>query len=237
MKILLIILTLMANQPSKAASELEAIKLARAVNPKQLSITKFDLLPFTGQWHASFGKPERNKPWFVMAPVASGKTTFVAMLCKYLSGFGIVAYNSVEEGISASLKEAFKRAKVDGKDKILILNKESYTELIKRLDKHKSAQFIVIDTQQHSDIGKREYLTLKNRYPKKMFIIISHMDGHKPEGRVAKFMHQDASVKIRIEGYKAFVSSHYGGGEPFVIWKQGAERYWSMIDSSKTGGI
>jgi hypothetical protein len=220
----------MAKSPTQVSQPdnqvVEAPKLKRAATPTQLFNTKFDVLPFDGRWLNSFGMPERNKPWFIMAPVASGKTTFVSMLCKYLSKFGRVAYNSVEEGISASLKQAFKRAGITAKNKILVLDKESCSELTIRLKRHKSPDFIVIDTQQHSDMGKREYLKLKHQFPKKMFIIISHMDGAKPEGRVAKFIYQDAAVKIRIEGYKAFVNSRYGGNEPLVIWQDGADNYW-----------
>jgi len=210
---------------AKANPANDAIANKRAASVTQLYNTKFDCFKFDGKWLASFGNPEKNKPWFIMAPVNSGKTTFVAMLCKYLSGFGRVAYDSIEEGISASLKEAFKRANIGSRDRIMVLDKESLPELIKRLEKHKSPDIVVIDTIQHSDISKRDYLKLKLDFPKKMFIIISHMEGKLPEGRLAKFIHQDASVKIRIEGYKAFPSSRYGGNTPFVIWEEGASKY------------
>lgn len=197
----------------------------KAASVAQLYNTKFDLYPFTGEWFESFGMVEKGKIWFIMAPVNSGKTTFVAMLCKYMSGFGRVAYNSIEEGISESLKKAFKRANITSKDKVVVLDKESLADLRKRLKKHRSADIVVIDTIQHSDIDKRTYLSLKNEFCKKTFIIISHMEGSKPEGRLAKFIHQDASVKVLIEAFKAYVSSRYGGGKPFVIWQEGADSY------------
>jgi hypothetical protein len=37
----------------------------------------------------------------------------------------------------------------------------------------------------------------------------------------------DADVKMRTEGFKAFVTSRYeGGGSDFIIYEQGAAAYW-----------
>ncbi|MBX7204182.1 MAG: ATP-binding protein [Bacteroidia bacterium] len=199
--------------------------MRRAVSVTQLHSEKWVEYDLKGQWFESFGKPERSNVWFVMAEVASGKTTFVAMLCKELSQFGIVAYNSIEEGKSKSLSKAFKRAGIkSGSRKVIVLNKEYFTELCARLDKHKSPQIVVIDTIQHSWFTRAQYTELKERYPNKTFVIISHMDGKKPEGSVAKFIYQDAGIKITIRGFVAFVKSRYVDGmpKPFVIWEKGA---------------
>ena len=46
-------------------------------------------------------------------------------------------------------------------------------------------------------------------------------------------MRYDSDVKIRVEGYKAFVTTRYEdpdkgeGGADFIIWEQGAAEYWA----------
>ena len=36
----------------------------------------------------------------------------------------------------------------------------------------------------------------------------------------------DVDIKVRVEGFVAFVRSRYGGNKPFVIWEEGAKKYW-----------
>ncbi len=205
--------------------------MRRAASVTELYNEDFPVYNFDGTWLKSFGTPEKGKPWFFMAPVGSGKTTFVAMLCKYFSGFGRVAYNSIEEGKSLSLKKAFKRAGlIAGDKKVVVLDKEYYEEMCARLDKHKSPDIIVIDTIQHSDITKSRYLELKQRYPKKTFIYISHMEGKKPQGTLAQFIYQDADIKCYIDGFVVFPKSRHvdGVAEPFIIYEKGAADYHGL---------
>ena len=43
----------------------------------------------------------------------------------------------------------------------------------------------------------------------------------------------DAEIKIKVEGFKAFVTTRYEdaergeGGADFIIWEQGAAEYWA----------
>jgi hypothetical protein len=55
---------------------------------------------------------------------------------------------------------------------------------------------------------------------------VSHAEGKEPKGNVAKSVRYDAFVKIWVEGYKAFPQSRFGGGNEFVIWPAGAQKYW-----------
>lgn len=208
--------------------------MKRALSIADLYNSRHRVLPFTGEWKASFGKPEFTSRWFVMAPTGSGKTTFVAMLCKYLSQYERVAYNSIEEGNSQSLKEAFKRVNMhEVARRVIVLDKEPIDEMIIRLLKPKAPRIVVIDTVQHAELTKSQYLAMLKKLPGVLFVCISHMDGRQPEGNLAKFIRQDAGVKITIEGYVAFPVSRYGGGEPFIIWKDGAEKYHSFLTENQ----
>ena len=47
-------------------------------------------------------------------------------------------------------------------------------------------------------------------------------------------MRKLSEIKIRTEGFKAFVNSRFadgeGGGEPFTIWEEGAARYFADVE-------
>lgn len=44
-------------------------------------------------------------------------------------------------------------------------------------------------------------------------------------GRVAKKVRFDSNIKIFVQGYRAEPVSRYGGGEPYIIWKEGYEKF------------
>ncbi len=199
--------------------------MARAVSVSQLYSKKRKLLAFEGEMAASFGQPEMKGAWLIWGGSGNGKTTFIAQLSKYLTQFGRVAYNSLEEGDSESLKLTFKRVAMHEVGRKIIILSETMVELKKRLKKHKAPQIVVIDSSQYSQMTYKEYVEMRAEFPNVLFLIISHAEGKEPEGKVAKKIRYDAFVKIRVEGYMAFAASRYGGGKPYVIWKEGADRY------------
>ena len=200
--------------------------MTRAISVTQLYAKKRNLLQFEGEYAASFGLPEHTGSWLIWGGSGSGKTTFVMKLCKYLTRFGRVAYNSMEEGDSESIRLAFKRVGMEEvKRKIILLDNESIPDLKERLRKHKAPNIVVIDSVQYSDMTYAEYRDLRNEFREVLFLMISHAEGKEPDGKVAKKIRYDAFVKIRVEGYKAFVKSRFGGEAPFVVWQDGASKY------------
>ena len=205
--------------------------MKRAISITELLSKKFRVMQFEGQFKDLIGNPELTGSWIVWGGSGNGKTRFSLQLCKYLSKFGKIAYNSLEEGVSQSIKQAFIDTKMhEVKGKVFLLDKEPINELTLRLKKHKSPDIIVIDSIQYSGLNYKQYIQLKESFPKKLFIFISHGEGQHPAGRVAKSVRFDAFVKIRVEGYKAFAVSRYGGGKPYTIWQTGADEYWNNID-------
>lgn len=78
--------------------------MARAISNKNVLQAKFDVADFDGAFLASFGRPELRGEWLIYGGSGCGKTTFVMQLCKYLTRFRRVAYNSLEQGLSLSLQ-------------------------------------------------------------------------------------------------------------------------------------
>lgn len=182
---------------------------------------------FEGKWQELIGDPEIKGGWLIYGPSGNGKTRFAMQLCKYLSKFERVAYDSLEEGLSKSVQMAFRAVNMyEVKSRVFLLDAEPMDELIIRLKKHKSPNIVVIDSLQYSGMTYNDYKTLRSLFPQKLFILISHAEGKNPAGRVAKSIKYDAFVKIWVEGYRAFAVSRYGGGEPYTIWDEGADEYW-----------
>lgn len=191
---------------------------------------KFKTLDFDGQWLDAIGKPEPTGSWIIYGAPKNGKTTFAMMLAKYISQFRRVAYNSVEEGLSLTIQMAMERTgMLEAGGRVVLLDKESVENLTARLDKHKSPDVIIIDSVQFLDLKWSEYKKLKERYPTKLFIYISHVEGKQPEGNVARRIWRDANVAFRIEGFRAFPVGRYGGGEYINISEEKANEYFGLL--------
>lgn len=201
--------------------------MSRAFSPNEVLSRRFKLAEFEGDWLSLVGKPELSGAWLIWGSSANGKTRFSLQLAKYMSKFGRVAYNSLEEGISESLKQAIKDSEFKGSN-VIFLDKETLPTLLERLAKHKSPRIVIIDSLQYTGMTYKDYKKLKEQFPSKLFIFISHASGKEPKGRTAESIRYDVSVKIRIEGFKAFADSRYLKikSEPYTIWHEGAEKYW-----------
>ena len=113
---------------------------------------------------------------------------------------------------------------------------EDMEALKKRLRQHKSYNIVVVDSFQYTRMSYRDYITLKEAFPNKLFIFISHAKGKNPKGDAAESVMSDATLKIRVEGGKAFSKGRFIGetGE-YVAYPKLAERYWSDKNKSKNG--
>lgn len=203
--------------------------MGRAYSVANVYDAKFNVLEFDGMWRDAIGCPELTGSWFIYGPPKNGKTSLAMMAAKYLTNFRRVGYDSVEEGLSLSIREAMKRVNMqEVSTRFVLIGKEDVTELIERLAKHKSPDIIFIDSVQFLDLKFSEYKRLKAQFPQKLFVYISHIDGKQPEGATAKRIWRDANVVIRVEGFKGFPTGRYGGGEPIVVNDKLANEYWGL---------
>ncbi len=223
------------NREGPAIEQQEPVRRTKQVGKKALSVTdllnkKYKLFEFSGEWYDAFGCPEMKGIWFVWGNSGNGKTTFVLKFIKYLAGFATVAYNSLEEGGTHTMQEAFRRTGMQEVSKrVILIEGESMPELEQRMNKHKSPRVYVIDSLQYMGISYNEYKAFKERHRDKLVIFISHADGKLPEGRSAKKIMYDAGLKIWVEGYRAISKGRYIGpnGGTFTIWEAGADKYWN----------
>lgn len=190
------------------------------------------ILDFKNQWYNAFGKLESNARMLVWGGSGQGKTRFVLQLSKYLSSFCRVAYNSLEMGDSMALGNALNEEKLH--KNIIILNRETIDQVTQRMTRRKSPDALIVDSLQYfrdadgNGMTYKKYIQFTSQLPDKLLVFISHADHKEPAGRVAKTVRYDVDCKIMVQGFKAFVTSRYGGGEPIVIWEEGAREYWGV---------
>ena len=200
----------------------------RALTVKEILNKKRQTFPFEGKWADAFGQPERTGVWFVWGRSGNGKTSFVMQLIEELCKYDRVAFDSMEEGDSLSMRQKLVRHGL-GKvgSRFHLLNAEPMDELKERLARRKSYNIIVIDSFQYTQMSYRDYIQFKEQNKDKLIIFISHAKGSLPRGTSAEGVMYDATLKIWVEGFKAFSKGRFIGqtGE-FTIWDEGAERYW-----------
>ena len=187
-----------------------------------------ETLGLTGAWAEAFGKPERVGIWFIWGKSGNGKSSFVMQLCKELTKFGRVAYDSLEEGAGLTMQNALRRyGMADVNRRFQVLDCEPVSDLGERMDRRKSPDFYVIDSFQYTQMSYKEYQSFKEAHRDKLLIFVSHADGHNPDGRSAKKVMYDAALKIYVEGFRTFSKGRFfGPASYFTIWDEGAARYW-----------
>ena len=70
---------------------------------------KFNPVTFGEPWNSFLGSRELKGVWTIYGPSGHGKTSMAIQLANYLCQFGKVMYDSIEQGASESLIEAFRR--------------------------------------------------------------------------------------------------------------------------------
>ena len=189
---------------------------------------RYKTLNLEGEWRAAIGEPQLTGTWVIYGAPKNGKTSLALKLAKYLSDYGRVLYNSVEEGTSMSIQQAVERAEMDcanGRG-LFPARPMFFDELMSYLKKPKSPEIVFIDSIQFMDLRMPQYRKLKLQFPNKLFIYVSHVSGTTPEGLIAQRIWRDANVTFRVELFKAFPVSRFGGGEPVIISKEKELQYW-----------
>lgn len=211
--------------------------MAKVLGLKQLLAKKYSFLQnLPREITHSFGRLTDNFIMIIWGQSGEGKSNFILQIIKCLMQYGNVLYVGLEEGTESTmqlralqqLNETTHNGKIGFAD-----HEMTYDELMKKLAKKKSARFIVIDSIQYWNINYEQYKALKERFKKKTFIFISHSKGKLPDGRTADKIRYDAGIKVRVEGYVAFPKSRYGGNEPYIIWEEGAKKYWPPKEFKK----
>lgn len=202
--------------------------MARTLSAKQVLTIKFDTIRLGGGWDECVGEIETTGIWFIWGNSGNGKTSAVVSLCKELSAFGKVLYNSREEGMSLTMQNTLRRYGMGELGSRFQLANMSLQELDEKISQQRSPKFVVLDSFQFMGLTYKDFRAFCEKHKNKMLIFVSRTRGRQPEGRAAISAMYDASCKIWVEGYKAFSKGRFVGttGE-MTIWDEGAKKYWS----------
>lgn len=202
--------------------------MSRTLSAKQVLSIKYKTLDLGGIWNDCVGTISRTGVVFFWGNSGNGKTSAVVSFCKELTAYGKVLYLSREEGVDLTMQDTLRRYDIAScGNRFQIDGQMTIEELDERLSKPRSADFVVIDSFQYTQMSWRDYINFKERHRNKLLIFISHADGKRPDGRTATKVMYDASLKVWVEGYKAFSKGRFIGktGE-CTIYSDGAQRYW-----------
>lgn len=202
--------------------------MGRTLSAKQVLTLKRRTIRPGGIWADCVGEIDRTGVVFFWGNSGNGKTSAVASFCKELTQFGRVLYLPLEEGLGGTTQDAIRRCRLDECGRKFQYNATmTFSEMDEALSKPRSWDFVVIDSFQYTQMSYKEYIAFKERHRNKLLIFVSHADGKRPEGRAAMKIMYDASLKIWVEGHKAFSKGRYIGpkGE-CTIYEKEAKRYW-----------
>ena len=203
--------------------------MARTLSAKQVLTIRSRTIAPAGIWADCVGQISRTGVVFFWGNSGNGKTSAVVSFCRELCRLGLRGlYLSKEEGVELTMQHTLRRYDMDEfGSRFQIDGRMDVDELDERLSKPRSADFAVIDSFQYTQMSYRDYIAFKERHRNKLLIFVSHADGKRPDGRAATKVMYDASLKIWVEGYKAFSKGRFIGptGE-CTIYEEGARRYW-----------
>lgn len=217
--------------------------MGKKIGLKQLAQKTYrDVNGLPEEFTRSFGDIEDAFDCIIYGNSGNGKTNFtigkvIKPLMQALQQKCI--YISYEEGHTKTLQKTMERHNMlsDVGNMLEVLDNASFDELVTRMNKRKSAKIWVIDSLQASHFTKEQCRQLKQQFvmsrKKKILIYISWAEGKLPQGATAKAVEFYAHVKIRVEGLMAFFKSRFGGNKNFVIWEEGAKRYWGLKGYNK----
>lgn len=178
------------------------------------------------EWEQAIGEVEKNFKMFVCGPSGHGKTTYVLKLCKHLSAFGKVFFNSMEQGDSKSLQKAMEHCKLEECEKgsFIIGDRLTFEEMMQKLKKNR-ARFVVLDSLDYMTLTTRQYKIMTERYPRKAFIIISwSRTSGEPKTQPAKDIEYMADIKVRVKNGVATARGRFGHTVPYRIFEMEGQR-------------
>jgi len=202
-------------------------ELRRAWSVDDILKKEYKTIAFSQPFYEAFAKPQTTGLWFIWGESGSGKSSFVLQLLLELARLGKIAVNDLEEANDMTVQDAFKRYEVKKIARKLLWCCETMAEFDERLSRHKAPKIMVINSFQYTAMSFKQMLAFKRKHHDKLIIVLSHCDGKQPDGRAARAVMRDASLKIWVEGHKAFSKGRYIGinGGIYTIWKEGADLY------------
>jgi len=206
----------------------------RIWSTKNLEDIRHEYIEFDGEWYQAFGRPERSGCWIIYGKSGQGKSSFALQLTRKFDEMGMrVMYLTLEMGGCDDFVESVRDVGIHSEiNNIKWTDNATIPELDEYLSKQRSPDVVIVDSIQYFEdqCGAKasEIIRLRKKYPSKIFIFLSHVDGREVDGKTAYQVKRDSFKRIHVEGFKAtFIGRGKGGPRGYyVIWDKGYQRYW-----------
>jgi KaiC/GvpD/RAD55 family RecA-like ATPase len=200
--------------------------MGRTLGVSQIMSKKYSYYELDQEWIDGVGLLSKPFTLLVYGKPKNGKTSFVMKLCKHLTKFGKVYYNSAEEGDSKTIQDALILAKMEESPagKFMIGDRDTFLEMKEKLAKKNSGAFVVIDSIDYLYFDVHQYKKLIEEFPNKSFIIISWEKGGEPKSQAARDIKHMVGAVVHVKNHVAHTIGRYGPTEPYVIWDKKAPK-------------
>lgn len=176
---------------------------------------EFEILPFSGKWADFMQYVPRNVCTAIYGKEGAGKSSFAWKFADYLTQFGPVLYNVVDQGLNAMTVKVITDAKVKNIDKIGTSDAGSLDALEKDMEGY---QFVFIDLINNYNITPEAFRDFKRKHNDKSF----HLVFETLKDKVGTFKGQGSwmnivDAKIHLDTFLATNSKRCGNGQ-FDVW-------------------
>lgn len=171
-------------------------------------------------WVQAIGEISDPFTWLVFGKPKNGKTSFLLQFCKAMCLSGVkVYYNSMEEGASKTMQDAFIRLDMASiPDGLFTLgDRDTFSEMVEKLKKNR-AKVCIIDSRDYMKLTTDQWKRLTTTFPKKSFVLVCWEQSGKPLGKYAKDIEFMVSMVTHVRNFKALTNGRFGAGLQFTIW-------------------
>ena len=209
--------------PKKAVRSRKTPKSKKVLSSDDLMSMDFDSLPFEGPWADLMQDPAKNMRLGIKGKPKNGKTAGTAQLANYLTNFGNVLYNFVDQGYNKSTKDIWKLAGLSKNPRAFATDIENLDELEKEIATGNYDTVIIDLINDYIDRTGITPQQFKDRfikkYPDVSFILVFEVTKSGDFRGDQKWMHLvDAIIDTR--DFVMYNRGRYGTGH-YVVWEKG----------------
>jgi len=200
---------------------------SRMIKAADVASMEFETLEFDEGWESVFQDPAKNMKLAIDGGPKNGKTAACMKFAAYLTKFGKVLYNVVDQGINKSTKDLLQLTGLIDKPNAYITISDTLDDLEADI-KELQPDFIFIDMiNQYIDKTKIKPHEFKDRFIKKYndvgIILIFEVT------KDGKFKGEQGWTHLvdglgTVENYILETKGRYGTGE-MITWPEGAEKF------------
>lgn len=199
----------------------------KVISVKKLVAKTYKSLGLSELWKEYLGDVDHVFTMIVWGPSFNGKSSFLNAFVAELATITTVLYVALEESFSTTSKMKAEENGLSGFSNLKYANHETnFESLVAFLSKKRSPRIVIIDSLQYIAMTYVDYKKLKELFPTKSFIFISHSEGKLPDGKTGKKIRYDAPIKVFVCDFIALIDSRFGGHKNFVIWEEEAKKRW-----------